>query len=60
LGRFGVMESCSQPRAHLVRFRDSHRWLYAWVMFGAHPSGAARIEVQAILDSLTIAPQSVQ
>jgi len=51
----GVMKSCAQPRAHLVRFRDSGRVLYAWAMFGPHPSHAIA-QARAVLDSLASAP----
>jgi hypothetical protein len=55
LRRLGVMESCAQPRAHLLRFRDSGRVLYAWAMFGPHPAHAI-VQAQAVLDSLTVTP----
>jgi hypothetical protein len=54
LRRLGVMKSCAQPRAHLVRFRDSGRVLYAWAMFGPHPSQAIA-QARAVLDGLAIA-----
>ena len=56
LARLGVMETCAQPRARLLRFRDSGRFLYAWATFGPHPSPGVLDRAQAILDSLRIAP----
>jgi hypothetical protein len=56
LGRFQVYEGCDEPRARLFRFRDAGRLLYAWAVFGPHPSRAARARAEAVLDSLRIAP----
>jgi hypothetical protein len=55
LGRYSVMEGCTQPRAHLNRFRDSGRLLYAWAMFGPHPTPSIRHRVRAIPNGLRIA-----
>jgi hypothetical protein len=54
LGRFQVYEGCDVPRARLFRFRDSGRLLYAWAVFGAHPSRAVRGRAEAVLNSPTI------
>ena len=56
LGRFQVYEGCDEPRARLFRFRDSGRLLYAWAVFGPHPTRAVRMRAEAVLDSLRIAP----
>lgn len=56
LGRGRVYEGCDMPRAHLFRFRDSGRLLYAWAVFGPHPSRAVRAQAQDVLNSLRIAP----
>lgn len=53
--RLGAMTSCNQLRAHLLRFRDSGRVLYAWATFGPHPSHAIA-HARAVLDSLRVAP----
>jgi hypothetical protein len=56
LGRGQVYEGCDVPRARLFRFRDSGRLLYAWVVFGPHPSRSVRGRAEAVLNSLRIAP----
>jgi hypothetical protein len=56
LGRFQVYEGCDVARAHLFRFRDSGRLLYAWAVFGPHPSRAVRARAEAVMNSLRIAP----
>ena len=56
LARLGVMETCAQPRARLLRFRDSGRFLYAWATFGPHPSPGVLARVRGILDRVRIAP----
>jgi hypothetical protein len=58
LGRFQVTEGCDQRRSELFRFRDSGRLLYAWAIFGPHPSRAVRRGAEAVLNSLRIAPRS--
>jgi hypothetical protein len=44
------------PGARLFRFRDSGRLLYAWAVFGPHPSDAVRAQAEDVLNSLRIAP----
>src|SRR4051794_9221171 len=56
LGRFQVFEGCDEPSSRLFRFRDSGRLLYAWAVFGPHPSHAVRTQAEAVLNSLRIAP----
>jgi hypothetical protein len=56
LGRGQVYERCDVPGARLFRFRDSGRLLYAWAVFGPHPSDAVRAQAEDVLNSLRIAP----
>jgi hypothetical protein len=56
LRRSQVFEGCDEQRTRLFRFRDSGRLLYAWAVFGPHPSRAVRGRVEAVLNSLRIAP----
>jgi hypothetical protein len=55
LGRFQVYEGCDVPRSQLFRFRDAGRLLYAWAVFGPHPS-RIRAQAEAVLNSLRVAP----
>jgi len=58
LARLQVFEGCDAARSRLLRFRDSGRLLYAWAVFGAHPSREVRARAEAVLNSLRIAPLS--
>jgi hypothetical protein len=56
LGPAAPVEGCNAARARIFRFRDSGRLLYAWMVFGRHPSRAVRHGAEAVLNSLRIAP----